>query len=118
MSCQCEHPDQGRVSKGKMDDYLRDEAWFLPRLYNNALQAGMTAGSTEMKQFSRWVFMRARDLGAMGESQIADSLMETARTSAGEEDVGMRLMRLCSNLFGWPLTARLFNSLRSMKKRE
>ena len=46
VSCQLEHSGAERVSRQNKELYLRDEAWFLPRLYECALEAGgRTAGS-------------------------------------------------------------------------
>ena len=62
VSCQRDHSSDNRVSRGNWNSYLRDEAWFLPRLYKCAVQAGVTSDAPEMQHFSRWAFMRARHL--------------------------------------------------------
>ena len=75
VSVQRDHASAERVSRGPSQDYLRDEAQFLPRLYACALLAGVCHGSAEMDHFARWCFMRARDLHGLGEQQTGDQLL-------------------------------------------
>lgn len=117
VSCQREHPSPDRVSKGKWDAYLRNEAWFLPRLYACAVQAGVAADAPEMREFSRWAFMRARDLGAIGEDMLADQVMEVAISAAPQSDFGMRLTRLTARTIGWYLAGRITKALAEMQRK-
>lgn len=107
VSCHREHPGAGRVSQGDQAVYLRDEAWFLPRLYQCARQAGYEPGSVEMAHFSRWAFMRARYLGMLGEPELAEQLMALARQAAGRELASMRAVRLLASVIGWKATGRM-----------
>ena len=107
LSCQREHPDPNRVSKGAHDCYLRDEAWFLPRLYACAVKAGVSERSPEMAHFSRWSFMRARHLGALGEEGMAQLLYELARESSGDIRLTMKIVGYCAKILGWKTTGIL-----------
>jgi glycosyltransferase involved in cell wall biosynthesis len=108
VSCQRDHSSDERVSRGKWNLYLRDEAWFLPRLYECALKAGVRHDTPEMRHFSRWAFMRARHLGAMGESEVAWNLMRLAESSAGNEnDTVMKIVAGLAKYLGWKRTGSL-----------
>ena len=107
VSCQREHREPGRVSRGARDAYLRDEAWFLPRLHDCALRAGVDPDATEMREFSRWAFMRARDLGALGETDLAWKMLDLATRAADGCGLDMRLVAAGARLMGWRATGRL-----------
>lgn len=107
VSCHRDHPSSNRVTCGSMDAYLRDEAWFLPRLYQCAVKAGVAPSSVEMRHFTRWAFMRARYLGAMGESETAWQLFKLAEHSAGRKDFGMLIVEVSVRLFGWRLIGEM-----------
>ena len=111
--------DPTRVSQGNYEDYIRDEVWFLPRLYDCALKAGVAPDSPEMRHFSRWAFMRARDLGAMGESDKAWEMLELAKRSSPKVGMDLSLVGISAKLAGWRFTGwlcRVFQSgFRNMK---
>jgi hypothetical protein len=107
VSCQREHASGDRVSEVILEDYLPDEAWFLPRLYHCALKAGVKHDTHEMKHFSRWAFMRARDLGAMGDVDTAWELLKLAEKSSLNVDLSMKFVSLSAKSIGWPLTGKL-----------
>lgn len=111
VSCHRDHPGANRVSKGNHEAYLRDEAWFLPRLYECAVQAGIPKGSAEMRHFSRWAFMRARYLGAIGEPELALRMLNLAELSAGRKDLGMITVECMAKLIGWKATGKLTTAL-------
>lgn len=111
VSCQREHPSPDRVSKGKLDAYLRDEAWFLPRLHDCAVRAGVAADAPEMREFSRWAFMRARDLGGIGEPDLADQIIELT-LSAWPASPDIRLVRALARMIGWGAASRLCTLVR------
>ena len=117
VSCQREHPDPGRVSHGQKDAYLRDEAWFLPRLYQYAREAGVADYGPEMQRFARWAFKLARDLGAIGEDARAWELIDLAAKIAGRRDGGMRMVAASARLLGWPTAMRLVNTVRRLRPR-
>jgi len=107
LSCQREYPDENRVSWGSHEAYLRDEAWFLPRLYDCAVQAGITSDAPEMHHFSRWAFMRARHLGAMGETDLAQALYRLAQKSGRNDNLSMKVVGFFAKVLGWKLTGKL-----------
>lgn len=107
LSCQRDHNSDNRVSRGNWNSYLRDEAWFLPRLYQCALQAGVPRDAPEMRHFSRWAFMRARHLGAIGEDEAAWALLTLAERSSLKSDLFMKLIGLSARIVGWRSTGRL-----------
>jgi glycosyltransferase involved in cell wall biosynthesis len=81
VSVQVDHDSPNRVTRGAEAAYLRDEAIFLPRLHACALLAGVDPSAAEMAVFSRWCFLRARQLDALGESTLAEGLLALARYS-------------------------------------
>ncbi|MTJ32278.1 glycosyltransferase family A protein [Aphanizomenon sp. UHCC 0183] len=107
VSCQLDHAGAERVSRQSQTAYLRDEAWFLPRLYHCALEAGMTHEDKEMQVFARWLFMRARDLGSLGEIKQANSLLHLAKIIANQSQLSLQLVSLMRKFFGWHLTSKL-----------
>lgn len=120
VSAHRDHPSANRVTRGKIEHYLRDEAWFLPRLHECALRAGVARNSREMHHFSRRVFMRARYLGAMGESDTAWALLRLAEECSAARSVDTRMVALTAKVLGWRLTGRacaLRDRLRSSSRR-
>lgn len=107
VSCQRDHPGAERVSRQSQEAYLRNEAWFLPRLYNCAIEAGMTHTDPEMQVFARWVFMRARDLGRMGETVLADDLLNLSKAIATQSKTSLRVVSIMRQVMGWYLTGQL-----------
>lgn len=81
VSVQVDHNSSGRVSRGSPDAYLRDEAVFLPRLHACAVLAGVDPQSQAMTTFSRWCFLRARQLDAISETSLANALLALSRFS-------------------------------------
>jgi glycosyltransferase involved in cell wall biosynthesis len=107
VSCHLEHPSNDRVTRGNRESYLRDEARFLPRLYQCAVQAGVEGDAPEMEHFSRWAFMRARHLGAMGEDDAAWDLLHLAMRSSAKPALSLKLAEVLANTIGWKLTGKL-----------
>ena len=107
LSCQRDHPGPERVTMGKQEAYLRDEAWFLPRLYASALKAGVEHDAPEMRHFSRWAFMRARNLGAIGESGMAWQLYKLALQASSGFSPTLRATGLLARLIGWKSVGQL-----------
>jgi len=98
-----DHDSPNRVTRGSEAAYLRDEALFLPRLHACALLAGVEPRSSEMALFSRWCFLRARQLDALGDSEPADQLLslalysgsaDPARSAAWQQPLYQALRRL------------------------
>lgn len=86
VSVQVEHDSINRVTRGAFDKYLCDEAEFLPRLHACAVLAGVPNSAPEMAFFSRWCFLRARQLDAIGEHKKANSLLSLSFHS-GSADI-------------------------------
>lgn len=107
VSCQREYPDANRVSRGARDAYLRDEAWFLPRLYQCAVQAGVSLNAPEMHHFSRWAFMRARHLGLLGEEKLACRLGRLAQQSNPARFSSINFFVLAARFVGWKMIGRI-----------
>ena len=107
VSCHLDHDSDKRFSRGNREAYLRDEAWFLPRLYDCAIAGGVTAQAPEMEHFSRWVFMRARHLGAIGETELAQCLFELAARASPRCSLKMRIAGLLSAVVGWRTLGRM-----------
>jgi glycosyltransferase involved in cell wall biosynthesis len=119
VSCHRDHDSPQRVSRGDQLEYLRDEAWFLPRLYRCARQAGITSDAAEMEHLSRWAFMRARYLGMLGKSDLARQLMNLAVDAAGQESISMRTVNFLASAIGWKATGRIafwYDLLKSQTK--
>jgi len=108
LSCQRSNPDPNCVSRGPFRKYLLDEAWFLPRLYQYALKAGVGYDMPEMQFFSKWVFMRARDMGAIGESGKAWELLRLAKKSSLKVGFKIRSVELAVHFFGWKAISRVY----------
>jgi glycosyltransferase involved in cell wall biosynthesis len=108
ISCHRHHFGDNRVSQGAMDAYLRDESWFLPRLYECAVKAGVPQDAIEMQHFSRWAFFLARRVGALGESRAAWRLLELSKKIAVDPDYKMTLVGWSARLFGWRFTGGAF----------
>lgn len=107
VSCHLEHDTPGRVSRGKLTEYLLDEAWFLPRLYACAVQSGVSEDAPEMQHFSKWAFMRARHLGAMGEIQLAEQLFELSLKATQNHSTYQKLAKAILPVIGWTWVGRL-----------
>ncbi|MCU0598933.1 MAG: glycosyltransferase family 2 protein [Desulfobacterales bacterium] len=108
VSCHRHHFGDNRVSQGAKDDYLRDESWFLPRLYECAVRAGVPADAPEMQHFSRWAFSLSRRVGALGESRAAWDLLALSKKNALGPDYKMSLVGWSARFFGWRFTGRAF----------
>jgi len=107
VSCHLEHDTPGRVSHGKYHDYLINEAWFLPRLFECAKKAGVSMHAAEMKHFSKWAHMRARHLGAIGETSLAELVFQVSLEATNKPSGYQNLSRVLAPLIGWNLLGKL-----------
>lgn len=107
VSCHRHHASANRVTMGSHAAYVRDEAWFLPRLRECAIRAGVSQNSDEMRHLSDWSFMRARELGGMGESELAYQLLSLARTCVPKVRWEIRIIGISARAIGWRATALL-----------
>lgn len=102
VSLHREHDSPDRVTRGRHETYLREEARFLPRLLACARRAGVPPDAPELAHFSRWAFMRARHLGAINEPDLADLVFEASLEAAGPRPP--RVLRLAAEsrrVVGW-----------------
>jgi len=95
------------VSNSSYERYLPQEAWFLPRLYDCAIQAGVVHGTPEMNHFTRWAFTLARRTGALGLNAVADEMLALSVRAGRSEPFAVRCVRISSRLLGWRRTGRL-----------
>lgn len=109
VSCHRNHESADRVTSSDQLVYLKDEAWFMPRLYQCACTAGIEPGSNDMEQFSRWAFMRARYLGMLGEPALASQLMALSEQSTNQIRFSMKAVQLMVRTIGWKATGRISN---------
>ena len=107
VSCHLEHDTPGRVSHGRFQQYLLDEAWFLPRLYAAAVQAEVSRDTPELRHFSKWAFMRARHLGAMGEIELAKRTFALSLAAADKPSIHQNLAKMLAPLIGWKVMGKL-----------
>lgn len=107
VSCHLDHDCDRRFSRGNHQAYLGDEAWFLPRLYECAVKAGVPAKSPEMEHFARWAFMRARHLGAIGETALARTLFDLACKAAPHTTIKMKMTGVLARLAGWKAAGKM-----------
>lgn len=116
VSCHRDHPSDNRVTKGSQKAYLRDEAWFLPRLYECAKGADVPADAVEMHHLSRWAFMRARHLAHQGDKELASNILDLAMATSIKRGVtDISLFRVFKNIFGWKLTGYLSYALEKIR---
>lgn len=84
-----------------------DQIRFFSSLLDCARKAGVENSAPEMQHFSRWVFARARQSGAMGDAESAQKLYELAVQTAVSPDLKMRLIGVVSKAFGWRAAGKL-----------
>ena len=118
LSCQLAHGGENRVSEGPKEAYLRDEAWFLPRLYQCAVSAGVSSKTPEMRHFSRWAFALARYMAVRGEGAIAQELLGLSRQAASEQQWDVAMMALFARLLGWRRAGELTEKIRILLGRK
>jgi glycosyltransferase involved in cell wall biosynthesis len=85
----------------------QDRVRFFSLLLQHARQAGVEAGSPEMERFSQWVFLNARQSGAMGDIQAARALHAIAWETTIARSAKLRITGLIARCVGWGITGRL-----------
>jgi glycosyltransferase involved in cell wall biosynthesis len=89
---------------------LRDRSTAHRLIFVHAQRAGIGPEVPEMRHFARELFLLARQCGAAGLTQDAESLFQFARTAAGPErgdGWDFRWYHLLAKLFGWEWTGRI-----------
>ncbi|MBL8816815.1 MAG: glycosyltransferase family 2 protein [Planctomyces sp.] len=93
-----------RLTRGSLSrQKLCDISDLMPVLYSSAVEAGVAAGSPQMRHFSRWAFSLARQLGVQGETQRAEICLKLAR-QAGDgfrNSAEIFLVGQLASLIGW-----------------
>jgi len=89
---------------------LRDRATAHRLIFAHAQRAGIGPEVPEMRHFARELFLLARQSGAAGLTQDAETLFRLARTAAGPElgdGWDFRWYDLLAKLLGWEWTGRI-----------
>lgn len=103
VSHHCQH-QEGRLTGNELNrDVLRDIGRLIPRLYGCSQQAGVSHSYEEMRHFSRWAFLVARQAGQAGLSRIAEKCLDTARLAdeSGGRRLDLRIYRTMAAVLGW-----------------
>ncbi len=79
----------------------QDRVRFFTLMFGYAIEACASIDSPEMRHFSRWVFLNARQCGAMGDSQSARTCFELAVKAAGRKSWDYRIYQLMALCIGW-----------------
>ena len=116
LSCQRQH-DGHCVTKWSWESYLPQEAWFLPRLYKCAVQAGVSSSAPEMLHFSRWAFTHARMAVKRKDQAVAQEMLELSGKSA-KPAFDFYVYRLLIHVIGWHLATGLFDFLYKLSARK
>lgn len=82
----------------------RDRVRFFQALKRHAIDAGVAAGAPEWAHFAKWVFLNARQSGALGDATAAKALYALARGTAPGFDAKLRVTGWLAALIGWRLT--------------
>jgi glycosyltransferase involved in cell wall biosynthesis len=81
-----------------------DRVRFFLQLLECARKAHVTLDDPGMSLFSKWVFLNARQSGAMGDAQAAATLYRLACETAPGNDAKLKLTGSVAGVLGWWLT--------------
>lgn len=84
-----------------------DRVRFFSLLLQYARQAEVAADSPEVAFFSRWVFLNARQCGALGDAASAQRLYELARETSPVPGLKLHLTGAVARVIGWVATGRV-----------
>lgn len=84
-----------------------DRVRFFTILLQYARQAGVQSGSFEMEHFSQWVFLNARQSGAMGDASAAQALYNIACQATLVQSAKLRMTGILAKWVGWRITGNL-----------
>jgi len=114
-----EHRTHGQIRQTGHGGWLDppDQVKFFSSLYDNAIKAGVTTDTVEMRHFSRWVFLNARQCGDVGDSQSSRICFELAVKAAGKKSYDFRIYQLMAMLLGWNHSGALTCWLDGLLKR-
>jgi glycosyltransferase involved in cell wall biosynthesis len=94
-----------------------DRVRFFSLLLQYARKAGVSSGVPEMQHFSKWVFLNARQCGALGDGRAAQSLYAIACDTARPRDAKLRVTGALAQCVGWVVTGRLSEARDRMRAR-
>jgi glycosyltransferase involved in cell wall biosynthesis len=84
-----------------------DRVRFFSLLLQYARKAGVDPRGREMRHFSRWVFLNARQCGEEGDADASRACLDLAAEVAGGAMGDLRLYRAVAMTLGWVTAARL-----------
>jgi glycosyltransferase involved in cell wall biosynthesis len=99
--CEQRHHDQNRQTGHGGWLEPPDRVRFFNSLFHNAVKAGVSVNTVEMKHFSRWVFLNARQCGAMGDAKAARDCFVLAVKAAGKKGWDFKIYQLMASGVGW-----------------
>ena len=70
-----------------------------------------------MQHFSRWAFMRARDLGEIGDSSSAHQMLSLAKDSAVQPGFSISVIEKMARTLGWSITSKFCNTYLTVSSR-
>lgn len=95
----------------------RDRVTFFSCLLACARKADVPVGSPEMEHFSKWVFLNARQSGAMGDSEAAQSLYSIACETAQHPSARRSMVGWLARWAGWKVTGALCEMAAGLRDR-
>ena len=84
-----------------------DRVRFFGSLYQHAKAAGVAENGREMRHFSRWVFLHARQCGEAGDAASSRACLALAIESAAGGRSDLYVYRALAIMIGWVPAARL-----------
>lgn len=113
VSCHRQH-GQGRLTGGELTAAaVRDIAYLIPRLFACAEQAGVNKDLPEMRHFSRWAFLVARQCAGFGLIPQAEACLAVAKRAELRPSASLYLSECLVRLIGW----RAFTKLAGLRDR-
>ena len=113
--------NSARITGRSLDSLmLKDMTRLIDSLYQSARKVGITTDCPEMRHFSRWAFLLARQAGAAGLSNEARQSFEVAKLSAGpvrQKGKDFKIYEAVACVIGWTLTGKFFCHLDELLKR-
>lgn len=103
-----EHRAHGNKRQTGHGNWLEpeDQLKFFKTLYNCAQLAGVDNPAPEMRHFTRWVFSRARDCGAQGDSLNSKALFNLAMKSSNDK-IQLQVYCFLAGVFGWNMMGQI-----------
>ncbi len=105
----CEYRQHGGERQTGSGKWLSppDRVRFLSLLFRHARTAGVALRTPEMRHFSRWAFLNARQCAEAGDAASARACLALAGEAAGGTTPDMRVFKALASVLGWGNAARL-----------